>query len=177
MRKLHLSIILSSALLLTLCGCSEVGPNIFNGIDKNAISPIISFQTKNEQGYTVIDETYRGLASAILSAKGVEYMRDGAGIVNSHAELLKIVEESPYDLKYPEVDFSTQSLVVSKFCKGSSGYFVDRQRVKVSDNSSKLYIEVLFSGGGLTTCCQFYTMAVYPKLPDGKIELVRFDNY
>ena len=83
------------------------------------------------------------------------------------------VEDRRY--QWPEIDFEKYSLVIGQFYTVMDGYCVSKQYIA----KNTLYFEIgyKYEGGfAYTASANNFFIALYPKLPDGQLEVKRLNN-
>lgn len=153
--------------LQILGGCSSDIADVFNENNRNAIRPVDGLTELNA------DPDLYFLALDLFKAAGLD--SDGVVLVN-HPEMLAEVVVDDRTISWPEFDLSQFSLVVGRFYGLSSGYYLEDQVVIKEGKKIKLFAEIKRQAGVHHGMSRFF-VALYPKLPDGEVEFVRWDNY
>ncbi|MBQ7073373.1 MAG: hypothetical protein IJM89_08440 [Bacteroidales bacterium] len=110
------------------------------------------------------------LLKTVLAENGAERYKDFAMVVNQK-ELLPEPELSS-SFKWPEIDFNRYSLVIGKYVTPDTGYGITRQYIIKSGSQTVLYIDLKRRNGIIyDMVIDNYFAFLYPKLPDGKLEV------
>ena len=129
------------------------------------------------------------LAKSVLIEKG--YIEDYTGhfswefpdvaMVVNEKKMLKdvvVLSNTPgkedHRYQWPEIDFEKYSLVIGHFFTSNIGYCVAKQYIV----KNTLYFEIgyKYEGGFVyTSSTNNYFVALYPKLPDGQLEVKRLN--
>ncbi len=156
-----------SALFVT--GCSTDIAGVFDDNNHRAIQPVDELAELNS--YPGINFLVRD----VYNTSGQSLLGEGAIVVN-RPEMLKEVVMDDEVFTWPEIDLSQYSLVIGRYAGPDSGYYLANQRVIKEGKKVKLYAEIKHRiGFGHATTRVF--VALYPKLPDGEVEFVRWNNY
>ena len=142
------------------------------------IEPIYSQDTfENESAIMLKDVPgIEILAETVLKDNGIveEDIKDGmyypdvAMIVNQKS-LLKEVEYYGNTFLWPEIDFDSYSLVIGQYYTNYTGYMISKQYIIKGSSKYLLYFDI--EGGDLCATKNNYFATLYPKLPDGKLEV------
>ena len=178
----RLSIIAGLALaMLCSMGCSKF-EDIFNGNDKDVISPI-SLSADSEEDVFSYEEVYE-IASAILPDGWYKYIYGSepgeptaqATVINDDQIINDLV--SKYDLKsrLSDADFSNCSIIAGYFITAMSNYAITKQRIKHNSKGIQLYLKIETAGDyGYASPTRHYFVTFYPQLPNGDVEVYRSD--
>ena len=176
-------LLLTVSILIGLTSCSD---QLNANGDGEIIEPV-SMQELSGDGYasSLLDVPgIEALAQSVLIENGLiedysdytsKYFPDVAIIVNQK-EMLKEVEYYGEVYQWPEIDLDSYSLVIGHFYTSGIGYCVSRQYIAKGLFKSTLYLEIGLETGiiYLSAKNNFFT-ALYPKLPDGKLEIKRLN--
>lgn len=118
------------------------------------------------------------LIQSLLTENGAEPWIDFAMVINQKQEL-KNVERNNTVYHWPEIDFEHYSLVVGKYYTRSTGGFeIASQRIVKGLFASTLYIEIKsITDTHYFTQADNYFAAIYPKLPDGVLQVSKKSEY
>ncbi len=115
---------------------------------------------------------------------GSKYFDDLEIVVNSNEPLTDVlvpssmsgVEDRRY--QWPEIDFEKYSLVIGQFYTTfyHLGNVFTQHYIVKSSSKYILYVEI-GNLGGLAAPANNYFAALYPKLPDGQLEVKRLTNF
>lgn len=155
--------------VLFVTGCSTDIAGVFDDNNHRAIQPVDELAELNS--YPGINFLIRD----VYNTSGQSLLGEGAIVVN-RPEMLKEVVMDDEVFTWPEIDLSQYSLVIGRYAGPDSGYYLANQRVIKEGKKVKLYAEIKHRiGFGHSTTRVF--VALYPKLPDGEVEFVRWNNY
>lgn len=168
MKKIYLFLALFCSVLF-VTGCSTDIAGVFDDNNHRAIQPVDELAELNS--YPGINFLVRD----VYNTSGQSLLGDGAIVVN-HPEMLKEVVLDDVAFTWPEIDLSQNSLVIGRYTGTDSGYYLANQRVLKEGKKVKLYAEIKRRIGIQTTTKRVF-VALYPKLPDGEVEFVRWNNY
>ena len=189
-------------LLLTLAcvsilfvGCkNELGGSygyeeLFNGENTNALAPIETSSSGIDWegffhslefpslGWTLLNDLYPNKAREFQGDARTD--EDLAVIVNE-ASVLKYIDAPNYGrvFRWPEIDFNKYSLVVGQYWYvGGSFLSLRDQRVVVSEGKTTVYLRFVKKSddyGESADIKMLYFGAVYSKLPDGPVEIIKW---
>ena len=164
MKKIIL--ILATAIMFASCAKTDPFEDIFNGNNKDVISPI----TNLDQEFENLNAKYRVL-SKILKEHGV-ISENNSEIANKYDTALVFNQYLDCLSELPEVDFDKYTLIVGQFWEPNQGYYITDQRVVVDRSKIVMYIkrnEGEFVGNYSS---QNFFAALYPNLPDLPVELI-----
>lgn len=172
---LYLTLICCS---VVAAGCSTNFSDIFDNDNPDTFKPVDGIGA--ETGDTLMLELmetpgFNFLARDVIATVGLSN-GDGAIIVN-RSELLKDVVLEDRTCSWPEIDFSQTSLIIGRFNGSDSGFYLANQRVVQEAGQTKLYVEIRRRQYARLYPSTTYFAALYPKLPDGSIEFIRWNNY
>jgi len=180
-------------LLVGLASCSDQ-MNTNEG-DEETIVPVNMQDSSGEDSTTgVLNlswEEIQILAKSFLIENGYiedyytgsKYFDDLAIVVNSNEPLTDVVVPSSMsgveDRRYqwPEIDFEKYSLVIGQFYTTfyHLGNVFTQHYIVKSSSKYILYVEI-GNLGGLAAPANNFLAALYPKLPDGQLEVRRLNN-
>ena len=167
MKRFYLLIALFCSVLF-VTGCSTDIAGVFDDNNRRAIRPVDELTELNSA------PGINFLAQDVFSTAELP-LGDGAIVVN-HPEMLKEVVLDDVAFTWPEIDLSQNSLVIGRYTGTDSGYYLANQRVLKEGKKVKLYAEIKRRIGFHHTTTRVF-VALYPKLPDGEVEFVRWNNY
>lgn len=119
------------------------------------------------------------LVQQIMIDNGVGSGKDYAMVVNQKQQL-KGVKWGDDIYQWPEIDLDRYSLVVGQFYTRNTGYVIARQYIVKGMSKNVLYLEIQnVSEDGLVFCAPKDNLfaALYPKLPEGGLDIKREDNF
>ena len=172
-----------------LAGCSKVGlekddvAGIFDGSDKDAMIPVsVSAGSAGSGGVEIKRFSVEDfLVLDVLSKSGVQQVdqacRNGAALVNDASLLTEVsFDGTPYN--WPELDLEKYSLLVCSYACAQTNLYVYDQRLVSREGQLSLYLEIreLEGTGGFTVPTTKFFAALYPKLPDGQVEVHNWRN-
>ena len=159
MKRVYVLLVLFCSVLF-VTGCSK------NLNDQRVIYPVDELAELNAN-----PDLYF-LAQNVFETAGLS--TDGIVLVNRPEMLQEVVLE---DMVYswPEMDLTQYSLVVGRYSDNSTGYYLADQWILKEGKTLKLYAEIKMRGGIHTRMTRVF-VALYPKLPDGEVEFVRWDK-
>lgn len=178
------------ALTLGLSCCSKM-EDVFNGNDKNAIAPVATTYSEENADVDLLGGLPWYFLQDILDQAGVMnhdhigaldfVAHTTAAIVINDNSIIKDVlaeYEGKIEINVPEIDFDKYSLVVGSCYLVSGTYYLANQRIKNTSSGVKLYLEVCERKdvAGIHAVFNYYFASLYPKLPSGEVEVVRWDN-
>ena len=190
MKRLLLLII---PLLIGLVGCSDQ-----LGTEEGKEETIEPVDMQNMTGDNnlndILDlswEEIRVLAKSFLIENGYiedyytgsKYFDDLAIVVNSNEPLTDVVVPSSMSgvedrlCQWPEIDFEKYSLVIGQFYTTflHLSNVITQHYIVKSSSKYILYVEI-GNLGGLAYCANNFFAALYPKLPDGQLEVKRLNS-
>ncbi len=114
---------------------------------------------------------------------GSKYFDDLAIVVNSNEPLTDVLVPSSMSgvedrlCQWPEIDFEKYSLVIGQFYTTfyHLGNVFTQHYIVKSSSKYILYVEI-GNLGGLAYSANNFFIALYPKLPDGQLEVKRLNN-
>ncbi len=187
-------LVLLIPLLVGLASCSDQ-LNTNEG-DEETIVPVNMQDSSGEDSTTgVLNLSWSDvqiLAKSVLIENG--YIKDYTGrawcfpdvamVVNNKEMLTDVVVPSSMsgveDRRYqwPEIDFEKYSLVIGQFYTTfyHLGNVFTQHYIVKSSSKYILYVEI-GNLGGLAAPANNYFAALYPKLPDGQLEVKRLTNF
>lgn len=175
----NLVLVLASAFVL-LTGCNKNDfHTIFDGSDKDVVSPIDFNALGTEDIFHSGDYSYV-LALEVLKNLYGDKAADGsyggrpelAHVINDSSILLPIEAEGKL-YKWPEIDFSKYSLVIGQYTEAGGGYYLVEQRAKISREKTQIYLKRVCDGKmHPQSPISIAFVALYPKLPDGPAEVI-----
>ncbi len=175
MKLLHYPAIVFALFLLVGCGYE----GIFNGTDREIQVPVnlpVEFggfdnTFFNTHEFSVL---YSNTLWEIMTENNVDFNKDFAVVLND-SHYLQDVEEDGQIIKWPDIDFNKYSLVLGRCFLGSPQWYIKDQRAKAVFGKTKIYLHCVKSSGGFLGISQPVCIAaVYPKLPEGPAEIVRW---
>ena len=115
---------------------------------------------------------------------GSKYFDDLAIVVNSNEPLTDVVVPSSMSgvedrlCQWPEIDFEKYSLVIGQFYTTflHLSNVITQHYIVKSSSKYILYVEI-GNLGGLAYSANNFFAALYPKLPDGQLEVKRLTNF
>lgn len=118
------------------------------------------------------------LVQQIMIDNGVGSGKDYAMVVNQKQQL-KGVKWGDDIYQWPEIDLDRYSLVVGQFYTRNIGYGIARQYIVKGLFKNMLYLDIQNVQGGFVFCAPTdnFFAALYPKLPDGGLEIKREDSF
>lgn len=153
-------------LLLAAAGCTKYPLSL----DREEFEPLSE----------LLGNTYesRWLIEAILQEAEVSegHLRnDCAVIINDQSRLKDLTVYDYGVVEWPEIDFSRYSLVVGKWIYTAGNQYLASQKIRLSGGSATLFLEIKVPPDTGGTCDVFYRWfgALYPKLPDVPVNVVR----
>ena len=160
-------------ILVLVCSCSKLS-SIFDGSDNNAIAPI-EWSGTNASEATLPISSF--MISRALYNAGATYSPNDCGkalILNDDTYL------TPFELEgsqvvWPVIDFSEYSLVIG-FFESAVGNTLAHQRVTQTNSVGKLYLRMQKLNGCAFDVSPYYFYGLYPKLKDGPLTVVRYDE-
>ena len=166
-----------SFMVMLMTSCSKFNA-IFDGSDKDAIAPI-TLLTEGGDGSIMADTNF---VLPILEKNGLSVGHVGepqavAMIINDASVLETFLEENQ-TLK--DIDYANNSLVIGCFYTANSGgYYIADQRIKKHKEGTELYLEICCDskGGHLQAPMKNTFASLYPKLPDGPVDVHCWNNY
>lgn len=176
----NLVLVLASAFVL-LTGCNKNDfHTIFDGSDKDVVSPIDFNALGTEDIFHSGDFSYI-LALEVLKNLYGDMAADGsyggggpelAHVINDSSILLPIEAEGKL-YKWPEIDFSKYSLVIGQYTEIGDGFVIVEQRAKISREKTQIYLKRVQDGKMRPQSpISIPFVALYPKLPDGPAEVI-----
>ena len=174
-------LVLLIPLLVGLVSCSDqLNTNEGDGETGEMVEPVYSQDTfENESAIILMDVPgIKFLVKSVLTEKGIEAVGDSAIIVNKR-ELLKEGEGYYGEIyQWPEIDFDSYSLVLGQFMTGDqAGYTIAQNYIVRKRSRYELYIEIKStSERHLAVSTVNYFVVLYPKLPDGELEVKRLST-
>ena len=176
--------LLCSALLFAGCGNglddSPTFEDIFNGQDRSALAPLSSsqgnLQGENWEGFFHSD-TFFKLGKIYIWNLNPDIRGDRAFIINDAQQLKDYTDEyTGQEYHWPEIDFEQYSLVIGQYGRvGGSFLFLKDQRAVVNEEGTTLYLRFgKHNGAEPMDISTVYFGALYKKLPDGPVEIVRW---
>ena len=177
----NLVLVLASAFVL-LTGCNKDDFHaIFDGSDKDVVSPIDFNALGTEDifhsgdfSYILAYEVLKNLYGEDKAANGQygEGRPELAHVINNSSILLPIEAEGKL-YKWPEIDFSKYSLVIGQYTEIGDGYVIVEQRAKISREKTQIYLKRVQDGKMRPQSpISIAFVALYPKLPDGSAEVI-----
>ena len=180
-------------LLVGLASCSDQ-LNTNEG-DEETIVPVNMQDSSGEDSTTgVLNlswEEIQILAKSFLIENGYiedyytgsKYFDDLAIVVNSNEPLTDVVVPSSMSgvedrlCQWPEIDFEKYSLVIGQFYTTflHLSNVITQHYIVKSSSKYILYVEI-GNLGGLACCANNFFAALYPKLPDGQLEVKRLNS-
>ena len=172
---------------LFFTGCSNEFEKIFNGEEKEAISPLVSGEEEALENLSGDDRFYLAmLVSHTMFESGVEawnpshfhdrlnselpweYLPEKCGaramVINSRTVLLDYTMPDGSCIRWPEIDLESYSLVIGYFRVGSSGEYLSSQRIVMKGGKPELYLKINNDRPGKTYGGSEYFVAIYPKI-------------
>lgn len=118
------------------------------------------------------------LVQQIMIDNGVGSGKDYAMVVNQKQQL-KGVKWGDDIYQWPEIDLDRYSLVVGQFYTRNIGYGIARQYIVKGLFKNMLFLDIQNVQGGFVFCAPTdnFFAALYPKLPDGGLEIKREDSF
>lgn len=174
MKKL---VILFVSALVLFTGCNKDFHSIFDGSDKEVISPVdlTSVGIKEDIPQLLAKDVLKKIYGEELSYNGKRC--ELAHVINDPSMLVPI-EDGGYEYKWPEIDFSKYSLVIGQYFDVGEGLRLSTQRAKISGKKAKIYLKLEPVGGPHPqTTMWYYFAAIYSKLPDGPAEVEVLRSY
>lgn len=200
MKRLGSLLMIISATLM-FAGCSNEFEKIFNGEDKEAISPLVSGEetaaldnlleagrlfdlamlvshTMFENGVVAWDPShYLDMLNHQLPWDFLPE-KDRAMVINSRTELLDYTMPDGSCITWPEIDFDSYSLVIGYFRVGGSGEYLSSQRIVVKGGKPELYLKINNDRPGKTYGGSDYFATLYPKISfEGEISVNVWRNW
>ena len=186
-------LVLLIPLLVGLASCSDQ-LNTNEG-DEETIVPVNMQDSSGEDSTTgVLNlswEEIQILAKSFLIENGYiedyytgfKYFDDLAIVVNSNEPLTDVVVPSSMSgvedrlCQWPEIDFEKYSLVIGQFYTTflHLSNVITQHYIVKSSSKYILYVEI-GNLGGLACCANNFFAALYPKLPDGQLEVKRLNS-
>ena len=186
-------LVLLIPLLVGLASCSDQ-LNTNEG-DEETIVPVTMQDSSGEDSTTgVLNlswEEIQILAKSFLIENGYiedyytgsKYFDDIAIVVNSNEPLTDVVVPSSMSgvedrlCQWPEIDFEKYSLVIGQFYTTflHLSNVITQHYIVKSSSKYILYVEI-GNLGGLAYSANNFFIALYPKLPDGQLEVKRLNN-
>ena len=181
------ALLLVIPLLISLTSCSDqLNTNEGDGEIGEIIEPVYSQDTSGDKSAIILKDVpgIEFLAKSVLIENGIveEDIKDGmyypdvAMIVNQKS-LLKEVEYYGNTFLWPEIDFEEYSLVIGQFYTNyyNDEYHITQQYIVKGSSKNVLYFD-FYSNFGFATSRNNYFATLYPKLPDGELEVKRLNN-
>ncbi len=179
MKRLGSLLMIISATLL-FAGCSNVFEDIFNGNNKDAISPLSDNSDASLTLSKVDDALIYFTMGGIVDLSKVT--PNCAAIINSRSALESALQAGMIStprmdqsqLEWPEIDLNQYSLVL-EICFVTPSYWVlGSQRILNKKNAPELYLEIIDTSpkGAIKSAdgTYYYLARLYPKIPfDGEI--------
>ena len=170
-------LILVLPILLGMTACKDLLNTESAG---DAINPIgVQALSEDNSGKVLEAPGIELLVQQVLVDNGVEAGKDYAMVVNQKQQL-KEVKWGDDIYQWPEIDLDRYSLVVGQFYTRNTGYVIARQYIVKGMSKNVLYLEIQnVSEDGLVFCAPKDNLfaALYPKLPDGGLDIKREDNF
>ena len=169
--------------VLVVPGCKSGLDGFLSGVGGKVVRPTSLFEGELAQLKEFFNsEGFLFCLSNRLLQEHTGYAYPGydyALVINSqnqlHDEFFEYQGEK-YEFHWPEIDFEHYSLVVGCFAAPSSAYYLSNQRIVKKGDKCQLYIEISIGEGAYFIHDKRFG-ALYPKLPDGPIEVIRRNNY
>ena len=145
--------------------------NIFNGKDKRAMAPV-DLSSKDDFGDFFHSGDFSTLANAVLR----EYYSDaqvGHAVVLNDARYLKGIEKNGVVYHWPDINFNRYSLLIGEVA--ANGVLLQEQRIIVSDGAVILYLRFVKNSWTLSYTGESVCFgALYEKVPDGPVEIIKW---
>ena len=188
------ALLLVIPLLISLTSCSDQLST--NEDDGEIIDPVYTQDaSRNESANILVDVPgIEFLVKSVLIENGLiedytglfRYFPDLAMVINNKEMLKDVVVLSSMSgvedriYQWPEIDFEKYSLVIGQFYTtyyhvGNVNDCITQQFIVKGSSKNILYFEI-GNPGGLCSCKNNYFATLYPKLPDGQIEVVRINK-
>ena len=171
------------ALTLGLSCCSKI-EDVFNGNDKDAIAPVATTYSEENAEVNLSGDWQHLVVRDILYQVGLIDQENpfmaAALVINDNSIIEDVLAEyeGKIEINVPEIDFDKYSLVVGSCLFGNGLCYLANQRIKNSSSVVKLYLEVCERKdvAGIQAVFNYYFASLYPKLPSGEVEVIRWDN-
>lgn len=171
------------ALTLGLSCCSKM-EDVFNGNDKDAIAPVATTYSEENADVDLSGDWHHLVVRDILYQVGLidheNPFTTAALVINDNSLIDDVLAEyeGKIEINVPEIDFDKYSLVVGSCYLVSGTYYLANQRIKNSSSGVKLYLEVCERKDvhGTQAVFNYYFASLYPKLPSGEVEVIRWYN-
>lgn len=168
MKRLNLLILLLSVFCMCLSCSKDDVDAIFDPANKDAIMPLDVSVVYGSQLTEAFNDM--SVAGAIFSRlSGGKVSAPTAYVLNDQNLLSGIQNKEGVEISWPESMLSNYSLVVCCMSGGTRS-FVNDQRIIVNKGKATLYID--FKRSVFQDVHVFYNAYLFPKLPDGQVDVV-----
>ena len=166
--------VLSLCLLCTLFSCTNADfDSVFDGKNEEALMPLDISSVCQEPLVEALSD--RSVIGSIASrACAGRFLSKMAYVINDSAILDGVVDSKGNEAEFDESLFDNYSLVVCTVSSGSGSHF-NEQRVLVNKQSVTIYVD--FYSSFYQDARLFHSLHIYPKLPDGPVELIVRKRY
>lgn len=167
--------------LLFLSGCGY--KTIFDGSDKDVLTPLDPIEILGDKfGDFFKGGGFSDLAPAVFEGLHEEGMipdnvNDFAIVLNDR-HFLRDIQIADKTYQWPDIDFNNYSLVVGFWADPGTTWYIKDQRVKKSlIGKVSVYLHFVKHDGGAFAMPRFRRFgAIYPKLPGGPAEVIRWEE-
>ena len=168
---------------VVLSGCGYEG--IFDGRDKDVLAPLdpsVAFGNDKYDNFFK-DGSFNYLCNTLfvelMSEDQISSgMNDYAVVLNDTQLLHEVQTEGGQVYQWPDIDFENYSLVVGRWMDVGTTWYIKDQRAKKSPlGKVTIYLHFVKHEGGAFQQPRFRLFgAIYPKLPSGVAEIVRWEE-
>ncbi len=161
-------------------GCSNEFEDVFNGNNKEALSPIESSETGGVLLSGISSDLIRKTLDVISQdMRDVPHISNTiAYIINNQENLRTVTQRENTVVEWPEIDFDKYSLVLGTV-DTARGKILDSQRLVIKNKVPVLYVKIkIVQEYDYCDDVSWYFAKLYPKVPfDGAITMKTWQTH